>query len=169
MTTGLEVHYNPEFGDAFCMSKLLTSDLLANIGRSAPPRTELVTRRDIRKYSVATGQRLQKYLGGDEAPPMFHVALFWDVVELDELTPDGVSIDSLIPKFPLERAMAGGLRIDYHRSIFPGDVLVSTRTLTDIYEKQGSKGPLIFYEVTMQVTDQAGEPVLTEKTTRILR
>jgi hydroxyacyl-ACP dehydratase HTD2-like protein with hotdog domain len=151
------------------MSKLLTSDLLANIGRSAPPRQEVVTRRDIRKYSVATGQRLEKYLAGDEAPPMFHLALFWDVVALEELTPDGVSIDSLIPKFPLERAMAGGLKIEYHKAIYPGDVLVSKRVLTDIYEKQGSQGPLIFYEVTMEVENQSGEPVLTEKTTRILR
>ena len=151
------------------MSKLLTSDLLANIGRSAPPREELVTRRDIRKYSVATDQRLQKFLAGDEAPPMFHVALFWDVVELEELTPDGVSVDSLLPKFPLERAMAGGLKIDYHRTIYPGDVLTCTRVLTDIYEKQGSQGPLIFYEVTMEVENQSGEAVLSQKTTRILR
>jgi len=151
------------------MSNLLTSDLLANIGRSAPPREELVTRRDIRKYSVATGQRLQKFLAGDEAPPMFHVALFWDVVELEELTPDGVSVDSLLPKFPLERAMAGGLKIDYHKTIYPGDVLVSTRVLTDIYEKQGSQGPLIFHEVIMEVENNSGEPVLTQKTTRILR
>lgn len=151
------------------MSKLLTDDLLSNIGRSAPPREEVVTRRDIRKYSVATDQRLRRFLEGDEAPPMYHVALFWDVVELDELTPDGVSIDSLVPKFPLERAMAGGLKIEYYKAIRPGDVLVATRTLTDIYEKQGSRGPLIFYEVTMDVVGEDGEPVLKQITTRILR
>ena len=162
-------HYGSNDRNKHGMSELLTSELLANIGRTAPPREEVVTRRDIRKYSVATGQSLQKFRDGDEAPPMYHLALFWDVVELDELTPDGVSIDSLVPKFPLERAMAGGLRIEYHKAIYPGDVLIATRTLTDIYEKQGSKGPLIFYEVTMEVEDNSGEPVLTEKTTRILR
>ncbi len=151
------------------MSSLLTADLLAHIGRSTPPKTELVTRRDIRKYSIATGQRIQKYLAGDEAPPMFHIALFWDVVELDQLTPDGLSIDSLLPKFPLERAMAGGLKIDYHKPILAGDVLIATRTLTDIYEKRGSQGPLIFYEVVMNVETESGEPVLTETATRILR
>jgi hydroxyacyl-ACP dehydratase HTD2-like protein with hotdog domain len=151
------------------MGSLLTADLLAHIGRSAPPETELVTRRDIRKYSIATGQRLQKYLAGDEAPPMFHIALFWDVVELDQLTPDGISIDALLPKFPLERAMAGGLKIEYHQPILAGDVLVATRTLSDIFEKQGSQGPLIFYEVVMQVENDSGEPVLTETATQILR
>ena len=150
-------------------SNLLSPDLLAHIGKSAAPKKELVTRKDIRKYAIATGQRIPKYLRGDEAPPLFHIALFWDVVELDQLTSDGVSIDPLVPEFPLKRAMAGGVKITYHRHIFPGDVLVAKRTLTDMYEKQGSQGPLILYEITRVVETEAGEPVLTEKNTRIMR
>ena len=151
------------------MSELLSPELLANIGKTESPRTEVVTRRDLRKYSIATDQRQRKYLDGDEAPPLFHVALFWDVVERDELTPDGVSIDKLLPKFPLERAMAGGLNIRYHDKIRAGDTLIGTRTLTDIYEKQGRSGPLIFYEVVLEVVRDDGGPVITQKTTRILR
>ena len=45
----------------------------------------------------------------------------------------------------------------------------ATRTLTDIYEKAGRSGPLIFYEVLMEVRDDDGELVVTEKTRRILR
>lgn len=151
------------------MSDLLSEDLLANIGRVSEPRREIVTRRDIRKYAVATGNRQRKYLDGDVAPPMFHVALFWDVVELDTLTPDGVSVDTLLPKFPLERAMAGGLDIEYIKPVRPGDWLTATRTLTNIYEKAGRSGPLIFYEVVMEVKNDEGELVIREKTTRILR
>lgn len=148
---------------------LLSPELLANIGRQSEPRKELVTRRDIRKYAVATGSRQRKYLDGDQAPPMFHVPLFWDVVELDQLTPDGVSIDALLPKFPLEKAMAGGLKIEYHRPVRPGDWLTATRTLTDIYEKDGRSGSLIFYEVVMDILDEDQALVIREKTTRILR
>lgn len=151
------------------MTGLLSPELLSTIGRTSEPHRELVTRRDIRKYAIATDNRARKYLDGDEAPPMFHVALFWDVVELDQLSPDGVSIDSLLPKFPLEKAMAGGLNIEYHKAILPGDWLTSTRTLTDIYEKQGRSGSLIFYEVVMDVVNDQGELVIREKTTRILR
>ena len=151
------------------MSGLVSEALLATIGRQSEPRREIVTRRDIRKYAVATGSRQRKYLDGDVAPPMFHVPLFWDVVELDQLTPDGVSIDTLLPKFPLERAMAGGLDIEYHRPVYPGDWLTATRTLTAIYEKQGRSGPLIFYEVVMEIRNDDGDLVITEKTTRILR
>lgn len=103
------------------------------------------------------------------APPMFHVPLFWDVVALDQLSPDGVSIDTLLPKFPLERAMAGGLDIQYLKPIHPGDWLTAVRTLTAIYEKAGRSGPLIFYEVEMEIRDDQGDLVLREKTTRILR
>ncbi len=148
---------------------LLDDTLLAHIGRSSEPRVEVVTRRDIRKYAIATNQTRPAYLAGDVAPPLYHIALFWDVVPLEELTPDGVSIDRLLPKFPLERAMAGGLEINYHRRIHPGHALVGTRTLTDIYEKSGRTGPLIFYEVVLDVALESGEPVITEKTTRILR
>ena len=148
---------------------LLTPELLANIGKQSDPVREIVTRRDIRKYAVATGNPQRKYLDGDEAPPMFHVAFFWDVVELDQLTPDGVSVDKLLPKFPLERAMAGGLEIEYCKPIRPGDWLTATRTLTDIYEKEGRSGPLIFYEIVMDVRNDGDELVIREKTTRILR
>ena len=116
------------------MSPLLDDTVLSCIGNSAEPQTELVTRRDIRKYSVATGQRLRKYLDGEEAPPLFHIPLFWDVVELDQLLPDGLSVDPLLPDFPLKRAMAGGWNIRYHRPIVPGDELVMTRTISNIYE-----------------------------------
>ena len=100
---------------------------------------------------------------------MFHVPLFWDVVPLDELTPDGVSIDSLLPTFPLKKAMAGGLKIDYLRAIKPGDWLTATRTLSAIYEKSGRSGALIFYEVVMNIVDDENRLVIREKTTRILR
>ena len=148
---------------------VLTPEVLEAIGRRSEPRREIVTRRDIRKYAVATGSRQRRYLEGDLAPPMFHVPLFWDVVELDQLTTDGVSIDTLLPRFPLEKAMAGGLQIEYLLPVRPGDWLTATRTLTDIYEKEGRSGPLIFYEVVMDVVNDEGELVIREKTTRILR
>ncbi|MFK7913510.1 MAG: MaoC family dehydratase N-terminal domain-containing protein [Pseudomonadales bacterium] len=148
---------------------LLTPELLANIGKRAKPRREIATRRDIRKYSVATAQTDPRFMAGDIAPPLYHVALFWDVVPLEDLTPDGVSVDTLLPKLPLERAMAGGLNIEYHQPIKADDVLIANRTLTDLYEKEGRSGTLIFYEIVMEVTTESGAPVLTETTTRLLR
>lgn len=151
------------------MPGLITQELRAQVGLSPEPRTELVTRRDIRKYSVATGQRLRRFLDGEEAPPLYHLALFWDVVEQDELSPDGVALDNWLPEFPLKRAMAGNLKLEYFQAIVPGQTLTAQRTLTDMFEKDGSSGPLFFYEVTTEVVDAAGARVLNERATRILR
>jgi hydroxyacyl-ACP dehydratase HTD2-like protein with hotdog domain len=148
---------------------LLSPELLANVGKQAPPDRQVVTRRDIRKYAIASGQTQRRYLDGDVAPPLFHVALFWPVVPRAQLSPDGVAADGLVPKLPLERAMAGGLDIEYHGEMRPGDEVVATRTLTSLYEKAGRSGPLIFYEIVMEVRRASGELLVTEKTTRILR
>lgn len=151
------------------MGTTLDPELLARIGRTSPSQTEVVTRRDIQKYAVATGQRLRKFVEGDEAPPTFHVALFWPVVPLGELLSDGVANDPLFPEVRGMRPLAGGLKLEFHRPIRPGDVLTCTRTLADIYVKQGSAGSLVFIEVVMHVVNASQEPVLTERTTRILK
>ena len=151
------------------MSKLLTQKIMSFVGKKSDSKRELVTRRDIRKYSIATGNRQEKYLRGDMAPPMFHVPLFWELVPIEELEPDGVFIDKLLPKFPLKRQMAGGLKIDYLKDVFPGDWLTATRTLSAIYEKEGRSGPLIFYEIVTDILNDTNDLVIREKITRILR
>ena len=58
--------------------------------------------------------------------------------------------------------MAAGTRLQIERPIRAGDILVGTLTLTDIFEKSGSQGPLIFLVNELRVTTDSGEPVLTE-------
>ncbi|MCB1747068.1 MAG: MaoC family dehydratase N-terminal domain-containing protein [Gammaproteobacteria bacterium] len=151
------------------MSDLITDDIRAWIGRADPPLEFEVTRRDIVKYAIATEQRQAKYLAGDEAPPMFLFGADRPLVGLDELGPDGLRRDTLTPELPLKRVMAGGIRQRYHRPIRAGDRLVIEKSITDIYEKQGSSGPLIFvvYEITVKTAD--GELVMQETQTRINR
>lgn len=149
---------------------LLTPEMKQWVGRSLPPRLEIATRSEIRKYAIATHQKLRKFLDGDEAPPLFYFALFFDYGELDELGPDGIRASNpILPDLPLKRAMAGGLELEFERPIGPGDRLVGIRTLTDLYEKAGRSGPLLFYDTELRIRTEAGEPVLVERATRILR
>jgi 3-methylfumaryl-CoA hydratase len=151
------------------MGDLLTDDALAWIGRSDPPIKVEVSRRDIVKYAISTEQVLEKYLKGDEAPPMFVSGLSREVVPLDQLGPDGIPAASLTPELPLKRIMAGGVEFDFHRTVRPGDVLVFERRLSALTEKQGRTGPLIFVTHTISCRTDTGEPVLDQKQTRILR
>lgn len=159
---------------------LLTEAHRKIIGRRLDTRSVEVSRRDIRKYSAATEQRLERYLAGDEAPPMFIFNLFSPTVGPDRLRPDGLpeGFDGFgasqpgadpAARLPLSRIMAGGTELRVHRPIRPGDSLTGTRTISGLYEKRGRSGPLIFIEVTLSVVDADGEPVLDEIQTSIAR
>ena len=65
--------------------------------------------------------------------------------------------------------MAGGVRFEFHKKVKPKEVLVFEKTLSDITEKQGKTGPLIFITYLITCKTQAGEMVLEQFQTRILR
>ena len=91
------------------------------------------------------------------------------VVPIDALGPDGIPASLLTPDLPLKRFMAGGTKTRYFRPIRPGDVLVATRSLTDLQEKRGSQGDLIFLTYKVDVRTEGGERIAEEVQTRIAR
>jgi 3-methylfumaryl-CoA hydratase len=152
------------------MTPLLTDEHRAWIGREDASASVEVSRRDIVKYAIATEQVLEKYLRGDEAPPMFIFNLFGALRPISELRADGLPRGrGAGPKLPLQRVMAGGTELIQHRPIRPGDRLTATHRIVDMYEKQGSQGPLIFTVRSMTVIDADGAPVLEEIQTSIAR
>ena len=153
---------------------LLTEQHTAWIGTEEPPVRVEISRRDIQKYAAATEQQQQRFLDGDEAPPMFVFNLFSDLPQLADLRPDGLARGKRGgpgrgPELPLKRVMAGGTQINQHRPIRPGDMLIGRRRIVDMFEKQGQSGPLIFTVRELVVTTQEGEPVMEEIQTSINR
>jgi acyl dehydratase len=56
----------------------------------------------------------------------------------------------------------------YERPLAVGDVLTGTKTLTDVYQKEGGRGgTMTFAELETEYRTQDGELVLTERKTRI--
>ena len=151
------------------MSDLVSAEAKSWIGRSALPRRIEINRSDIVKYAIATEQRAEKYLSGEEAPPMFLFGALRPLVPMAELGPDGIADDGSVPELPLKRVMAGGIKMRFHRMVKPGDVLIATRTLSNITEKQGSSGPLIFLTYELRVETEAGDLVMEEEQTRLVR
>lgn len=149
---------------------LLTQEHKAWIGSVEESMEVEITRRDICKYAAATDQQLDKYLRGDEAPPMFVFNLFTPIVKLDDLRQDGLPRSRQQgPKLPLKRIMAGGTEIKIFQPIRPGQRLRGERRIDDMYEKEGRTGPLIFTVRKLHVTDAAGATVLEEIQTSIAR
>lgn len=151
------------------MAGLLTAEMLDWVGKSDAPVMAEVTRREIIKYSISTEQKAQKYLSGDEAPPMFLFGLFRPIVAVEQLGADGLPTTIVGPDLPLKRNMAGGIEIRQYQPIRPGQTLIGRRTLVDMSEKEGKQGPIIFMVYKLEVTTENGEPVADEIQTRIAR
>ena len=151
------------------MSGLVTDEIRSWIGRSSPPVELEVSRRDIVKYSLATQQTQLHFLKGDEAPPMFLFGADRPLSTLENLRTDGLPNDPLTPPLPLKRVMAGGIEQRYYGKIRPGDKLTIQRKISDIYEKRGKSGPLIFVDYLISVMGSDGTLVLEQKQRRINR
>ncbi|MFL9923779.1 MaoC family dehydratase N-terminal domain-containing protein [Herbaspirillum lusitanum] len=149
---------------------LLTEAITRHIGAALPPFRFEISRNDVRKYALATGQQEPRFLSGDEAPLLFLFNAMMPLTPLDQLLPDGHQPDSpLIPELPLKRIMAGGSEFQVFGRLRCGDVLTVHQSLKDIYEKDGANGPLIFLVFENRFEDENGRPVVIEKLTRIAR
>ena len=149
---------------------LLTKEHFDSIGTAEPSIEVEISRREIQKYAAATEQQQPKYIQGDEAPPMFIFNLFSPITALADMRVDGLARGNATgPKLPLKRIMSGSTQINQHKLINPGDRLTGIRKITDMYEKQGSTGPLIFTVRSLAITNAQGELVLEEIQTSIAR
>ena len=160
---------------------LITDEIRSWIGKETPPWTIEVTTLDVKRFSVATDDLNPLYLdedkasrsryGGLIAPPLFYMAPLTNPVPESELRTDGLPYEGKFPIPPtsLPRLMDGGTEIEFFVPIRVGDTLTGRCKITDIYQKDGRTGPLIFVVRETSFTNQRGELVLIEKAASILR
>ncbi len=160
---------------------LITDEIRSWIGRETPPWTIEASRLDIKRFAVATDDLNLLYLdeehaqqspyGGIIAPPLFYMAPLTNPVRESELRLDGLPYEGKfpIPPTPLPRLMDGGTEIEFFAPIRAGDTITGRCKITDIYQKDGRSGPLIFVVRESTYTNQRGEVVLIEKGAAILR
>ena len=160
---------------------LITDEIRSWIGKETPPWTIEVTTLDVKRFSVATDDLNPLYLdedkascsryGGLIAPPLFYMAPLTNPVPESELRADGLPYEGKFPIPPtsLPRLMDGGTEIEFFVPIRVGDTLTGRCKITDIYQKDGRTGPLIFVVRETSFTNQRGELVLIEKAASILR
>jgi 3-methylfumaryl-CoA hydratase len=160
---------------------LITDEIRSWIGHETPPWTIEATKLDIKRFAVATDDLNPLYLdeehakqspyGGLIAPPLFYMAPLTNPVPESELRTDGLPVEGKfpIPPTPLPRLMDGGTEIEFFAPIRAGDTITGRCKITDIYQKEGRTGPLIFVVRECRYTNQKGALVLVEKGASILR
>lgn len=97
------------------------------------------------------------------APPTFFAAL--DPVERRD-----IDLDDFLQALPFPKRGGGNAfnEVEYERPIRVGDVLTVTTTYTDIYEKKGSNGTLVFRVRVNEMRDPGGALVATSRCGHVL-
>lgn len=149
--------------------------------RPFPDYEVTVSRADIARYARAIGETNPIHFdpaaaraGGHAdvvAPPYFPYTIRMqasNLVPRDELAPDGSAVAD-VPPLPTTRAMAGETAIEFGVPVHAGDTIRMTKKVTDLYEKEGRSGPLVFVVMEFTFTNQLGDLVMRESFTRIYR
>ena len=124
--------------------------------------------RDAVAEDVLTPATLARYRatldlpGGHDAPPLAHWLCFLPDAPTAELSEDGhPRRGGFLPPVDLPRRMWAGGRLIFHHALPVGTPLVRRSTVTDVREKAGASGRLVF--VTVRRTVSAGGVLLVEE------
>lgn len=138
---------------------------LQAIGREGPPMTMEVERGAIIKFAEAIGDenplwndeavaRRSRY-GGLIAPPTFLRSL-------------RVGLPELPFEIPFDRRLDGGSDWEYFQPVRPGDRIQGVARVTDLRERSGRMGLMIFMTSEITYRNQFDEVVATQTSTSIL-
>ena len=138
---------------------------LQAIGREGPPMTMEVERGAIIKFAEAIGDdnplwndeavaRRSRY-GGLIAPPTFLRSL-------------RVGLPELPFEIPFDRRLDGGSDWEYFQPVRPGDRIQAVARITDLRERSGRMGLMIFMTSEITYRNQFDEVVATQTSTSIL-
>ena len=131
---------------------LVTDEIKAWVGRETPPHSEVVEVGRIVQWARATFDTSSHY-GGLGAPATFSLGIcLAEMGHGDEA--------QLRPPIKASRSLAGGDEWEYGAPVRPGDTITKRVRVAEIYEKQGSRGPMAFVVWESTYTNQRGDVVV---------
>ena len=132
------------------------------IGRTET-RTDTVTVAPLVALSALLDRDDPTPVDGDAAPPLAHWLYFLPVYRQSDAGPDGHAVKGgFLPPIELPRRMWAGSRLEFLRPLRVGAAVKRVSTITDVVEKVGRSGALVFVTVRHEVSDEQGA-VLTDE------
>jgi acyl dehydratase len=157
----------------------LNDEVMSIVGTSTPPRTGLITAKDIRKFCAAIDETNPLYLDAEVAraaghadvlsPPLFNAAATRPAPHRSGLLGDGQYDNAAPPGLGHLQTMLAGQSWDIVRPAVAGEQVVEVFTTKSITERQGSTGTIVFVEKEATLTTPAGELIERYTSTLILR
>ncbi len=100
---------------------------------------------------------------GDPLPPLWHWLYFWEATPSANLGPEGhAELGGFLPPIELPRRMWAGSRLKFPRSLAIGAEVKRHSSVSQITEKAGRNGKLVFVTVQHVVEDLAGTTIEEE-------
>jgi hypothetical protein len=137
------------------------------IGTDLGTQTIVIEQGPVRAFASALRDDPDRYTGdGATTPPTWPFSMaYWGA--MGAKAPAGLPLDKL--RGPGRMILHGEQEFEFHRSPRVGERLTGAGRISDVYEKDTSSATMEFYVREMAWTDSAGEPVVTERFTMIVR
>jgi acyl dehydratase len=148
------------------IDSLVTDEMRACIGNTSPIRTipEEISASDVRRYVEAIGDynplwtddELARSVGyrGRRVPPILIRELRWRIDE-QELA-DGDTWTGLVLPPGFTSTRNAGQEMEWLAPVYIGDRLSYQSRLTDVFGRQGRRGPIIFTKRETEIRNQDG-------------
>ena len=101
---------------------------------------------------------------GTPLPPLWHWLYFLPLYRQSEVGPDGhAQRGGFLPPVPLPRRMWAASQLEFKRPLRLGDAIRRVSTITDVSEKSGRTGALVFVKVRHEIrANDEASPAIVE-------
>jgi len=140
-------------------------ELKKHLGEEGPPQVEEIERGAIAKFARAIGETNPLYFDPEYAKKTRFGSIVAPPTFISRLHGHGPTFPR--PEVPLQRVLHTDDVIEHFEPIRPGDQITVVSRFTDVFEKGGKSGPMLFETITRRMTNQKGQLVATVAMTTV--
>ncbi len=142
----------------------ITDEMRAFIGVESGPRSYEISAWDIARFACAIGDDNPLYTDEAAARDSRHGGLIAPPTFLRSLIPGPYA--RRFPE-PFAHILDAGSQYVFNHAVRAGDRITVTRKITDLFEKSGRLGTMLFKVTAISYVNQLGQTVATQTTTTI--
>jgi len=126
--------------------------------------TDTITATPCAALSATLDRDPEQPPAGTPLPPLWHWLYFLPLYRQSEVGPDGhAQRGGFLPPVPLPRRMWAASQLEFKRQLRVGDAIRRVSTITDVSEKSGRTGALVFVKVRHEIrANDEASPAIVE-------
>ena len=126
--------------------------------------TDTITATPCAALSATLDRDPEQPPAGTPLPPLWHWLYFLPLYRQSEVGPDGhAQRGGFLPPVPLPRRMWAASQLEFNRPLRVGDAIRRVSTITDVSEKSGRTGALVFVKVRHEIrANDEASPAIVE-------